>query len=184
MTHAAYIPAGVHSHGPLPLILLPQLSLLFLVFLCYVWSKQTANAGTALASLWAVSQHIIDNYENLAAAQPFLCKEKPSQTWLAKYSLEHYTARNPNQAKILSVVLNVLADFTPTASQWLAEMSIRRYLRDSYIKIRRWHMHRAFFDINRMSLQFFVTCNDKCHLRLLTLQYHQWYRRKIQGIST
>lgn len=75
MTRAAYIPAGVHSHGPLPLIpltlvLLPQFSVLFLVFLCCVWSTQTANAGTplAVASLWAVSPHmIIDNYKNLTA---------------------------------------------------------------------------------------------------------------------
>lgn len=76
MTHAAFIPAGVHSHAPLSLtaltpVLLPQLSLIFLVFLCHVWSKQTTNAGILRmgGGLSAVAHHVItDNYKNLTVA--------------------------------------------------------------------------------------------------------------------
>lgn len=71
MTHAAYIPAGLHSHAPLSLavltlVLLPQFSLIFLVFLCHGWSKQTTNAGILHVGLWAVACRVmIDNYKNL-----------------------------------------------------------------------------------------------------------------------
>lgn len=62
MTHAPYIPAEVHSHAPLSLtvlilIILPQLSLIFLVFLYHVWSKQTTNSGILRVGLWAVAYH-------------------------------------------------------------------------------------------------------------------------------
>lgn len=81
----------------LTLVLLPQFSLVYLVFVCHAWSKQTRD-------------------KNLTVAQPFLGKEKPFQTQLVKCSLEYYTARNTSQIKILSIVLNVPAYFTPTAA--------------------------------------------------------------------
>lgn len=71
MTHE-----GVYSHvslflTALTLVLLSQFSLIFLVFLYLVWSKQTANAGILRVgvSLWVVAHHvIIDNYKNLTVA--------------------------------------------------------------------------------------------------------------------
>lgn len=103
----------------LTLVLLPQFSLVYLVFVCHAWSKQTTNTGTLHVGggLWAAAHHVvIDNYKNLTVAQPFLGKEKPFQTQLVKCSLEYYTARNTSQIKILSIVLNVPAYFTPTAA--------------------------------------------------------------------
>lgn len=65
---------GVYSHASLFLtaltvVLLSQFSLIFLVFLYLVWSKQTANAGILRVGLWVVAHHvIIDNYKNLTVA--------------------------------------------------------------------------------------------------------------------
>lgn len=76
MTHRTYIPAGGHNHALLSLtalilVILHQFSLLFLGFLCHVWSKQTTNAGILCVAggLWAVAHHmIIYNYKNLTVA--------------------------------------------------------------------------------------------------------------------